>query len=162
MSDEKPKSPAGSFYITIKDRGEFLVHSAPPPPNTSVEDLQRFLDHNRLVLKQCQEDFENTFVNEVYKREAVFKLNYESSIQQALTAHQNIQILIPMLNMRGVVAAYEKVDTLDPKTRVERMLAGAEKQAHNKMTKNAPFSSIILLSLLFAGFVIYLLTLGEP
>lgn len=156
MSDGKPSSPVGSANIEIRGK-EYMVFNSAPPPGASIEDLKLFLERNRNMLKKCQQDFEATFIDEVYKRVPVPKLNYDSPIQQALTAHRNVQILLPILQMRGEEVVYEKMDILDPKTRVERMLAASEKAAHGKMTKNEPFTGIAFMALLVAGFIIYIL-----
>ncbi len=143
MSDPKAKAPAapseppptayvGTVKVNIHGK-DYFVHITPPPPGLPVEELKKALDRNREILKQSQEAFRKASEDQHIRYIPLARINYETPTQNAIMAHLHISILIPLINMRGGDASFDKPETLPAKTRIEFMRTTAEKSAQMAM-----------------------------
>lgn len=133
MGDEKnevqPTAYLGTVKVNIRGR-DYYVHTSAPPMGATLEDLEKALTHNRAVIKECQEKMKEAYINQVYKFKPPMFINYDSPTQDAIMAHININVLIPLINVRGGKAGFEKAETFHVKQRVEIMRNVAERMAH--------------------------------
>ncbi|MGB5599472.1 MAG: hypothetical protein WBM66_12200 [Thiothrix litoralis] len=159
MADEKkdtePSNYTGTVKVNIRGR-DYYVHISAPMPMMSLEDLQKGLERNRAIIKASQEKMRDTFIMEAFEYAAPWLLNYDSPTQDALQAHLNINMLIPLINLKGGSASFEKPETFPVKQRLEMMRNVAEKSVfmdrlmtHNTMNAavTMTFVLVVLLSL---------------
>lgn len=154
--DAGPTNYAGTVKVTVRGR-DYFVHISPPPPMMSLEDLEKGLQRNREIIKTSQEKMRDVFYQEAYEFAAPWLLNYDGPTQDAIQAHININLLVPIINLKGGEANFEKPETFPVKQRVEIMRNIAEKSVFmDKMNEqNTPnvaialtFTLIILLSVI--------------
>lgn len=151
MSDKKeevkPTAYTGTVKVTV--RGEdFYAHITPPPPATGLADLEKALEINRDILENSQMRLKDVYYQEAYQQLPPWKLDHKSPIQDAITAHLNINILIPLINIRGGEAHFKKQETFHVKQRLELMRNIAEKATHMEQTsKHRPFNVAFIIVL---------------
>ncbi|EIJ34648.1 hypothetical protein [Thiothrix nivea] len=148
-----PGNYAGTVKVTVRDR-DYYVHSSAPMPMMPLDDLLKALETNRAILKTCQEKLRENFIKEAFEYAAPWLLNYDSPTQDAIQAHLNINMLIPLINLKGGEAHFEKPETLNVQTRVELMRNIAEKSAfmdqlstHNSFHTGVAMSFILIVLL---------------
>jgi hypothetical protein len=130
MADEKkdtgPSNYAGTVKVNVRGR-DYFVHTSPPMPMMPLADLEEGLRRNREIIKNCQEKMRDTFIMEAFEYAAPWLLNYDGPTQDAIQAHININMLIPLINLKGGKANFEKPETFPVKQRLEIMRNAAEK-----------------------------------
>lgn len=167
MSDEsKPVSLMGTIQIPIKLQGketEFHCQITAPGPMVKVEELEAALKTNRNLLGECQEDMVDNLKKDYFDRAPPWLLNYEGPVQNALTARFNINVLIPLINMKGGEAKFNKLESWPVKKHIEKMMVGADKKALGyqdmRMTpviyaKRATAISVLVLAFVFLYIVV--------
>ncbi len=148
-------TPAGSLKFVIKDT-EFLVRIMRPSGSASLHELQKSLQRNRDML---DESF--TAMVKASRKEIIEKkggVDHISPTQNALVARANIDLLIPLINVRGGIASYKGKQEAMP---IEKHIEGLRKKAIKKV--EAEISStrlgsfiIITVVLVIATFFLYL------
>lgn len=130
MADEKkdtgPSNYAGTVKVNVRGR-DYFVHTSPPMPMMPLADLEEGLRRNREIIKNCQDKMRETFIMEAFEYAAPWLLNYDGPTQDAIQAHININMLIPLINLKGGNANFEKPETFPVMQRVEIMRNAAEK-----------------------------------
>ena len=163
MSDEKPIPLIGTVTIPIKLQGkdtEFQCHITAPGAKVEVEELERALIRNRELLNKSHKDMINNLKKDYFERAAPWLLNYEGPVQNALIARFNINVLIPLINMRGGEAEFTKIESWPVKKHIEKMMVKAEKAAlEYQIVKAAPFHYAFAISMVVAAFVILYISL---
>lgn len=158
MADEKkdtePSSYTGTVKVAIRGR-DYYVHISAPMPMMSLEDLQKGLERNRAIIKASQEKMRDMFVMEAFEYAAPWTLNYDSPTQDAIQAHIHINMLVPLINLKGGAANYDKPETFPVKQRVEMMRNVAEKSVFvdkmlNQNTMNTAITMTFMLVVVLA------------
>ena len=151
MSDEKkdnvpqPTAYVGTVKVNILGK-DYYVQTSTPPMGASLEELERALQHNRDLIKQSQEQMKQAVIDQVFMFKPPMLINFDSPTQTAIMAHININILIPLINLRGGNAAFEKAETFHVKSRVEIMRTAAERVAFMEQhTKTSPMKSAFVI-----------------
>lgn len=143
----KPTAYTGTVKVTVRGE-EFYAHITPPPPAAGLPDLEKALEINRKIIDESQMKLKEVFYQEAFEQAAPWQLNYKSPIQDAITAHLNINILIPLINIRGGEARFQKPETFHVKQRLELMRNIAEKATHMEQTsKHRPFNIAVIIVL---------------
>ncbi len=124
--DTGPSTYAGTVRVNVRGR-EYIVHTSAPLPMMALADLEAGLKRNREMIKDCQERMREVFIMEAFEYAAPWVLNYDSPTQDAIQAHININLLIPLINLKGGQASFEKPETLPVQQRLEIMRNVAEK-----------------------------------
>jgi hypothetical protein len=150
-----PTNYAGTVKVTVRER-DYYVHMTAPMPMMPLDDLKTALDINREIIKQSQDQLREMFIKEAFEYAAPWQVNYDAPIQNAIQAHININMLIPLINMKGGKASFEKPETLNVQTRIETMRTVAEKTVfmeHHMArpnTVNTAFAVTVILLLLLS------------
>ncbi len=161
MSDKKeverdiltlPAGPAGNAKFKVKGE-EFQVCLMRPATSASVHELQISLKRNRELLEES--------AKAMYAlKEGKEKVDdLKSPTRNALIARANIDMLIPLINVKGGVAAYaNQNEAMQIEKHVEKLLADAEKKVA-KMTEKKPYDSLILILIVavLASIILYFL-----
>lgn len=153
MADEKntePSNYAGTVKIAVRGR-DYYVHMSPPMPMMGLDDLVKGLERNRAIIKASQDKMRDTFVMEAFEYAAPWTLNYDGPTQDAIQAHINISMLVPLINLKGGTANFEKPETFPVKQRIEMMRNVAEKSVFmdrimNHNTMNAALAMTFMLA----------------
>lgn len=150
-----PSNYAGTVRVTVRGR-DYYVHMTAPMPMMSLEDMEKALQNNRNMIKKSQDELREAFVMEAFKYAAPWQLNYDGPTQNAIQAHININMLVPLINMKGGSASFEKPETLNVQTRLETMRTVAEKSVFMERhldrpnTVNTAFAVTAILLLLLS------------
>lgn len=126
-----PSNYAGTVKVTIRGR-EYVIHTAAPLPATPLGDLEDGLERNRAILREAQDKMRDMFELEAFEYAAPAMINYDTPTQDAIAAHINITMLIPLINLKGGCASFEKIETLPVQQRIEIMRNVAEKSVFNE------------------------------
>lgn len=154
----QPTAYVGTVKVNIRDKDHY-VHTSTPPMGATMEDLERALQSNRAMIDDCQARMKEAYVDQVYKFKPLMLVNYDSPTQDAIMAHININILIPLINVRGGNASFAKAETFHVKQRVEIMRNAAERMAHmERHSQNNPMPAalvamLVVSTVLFALFI---------
>lgn len=163
MGDEKkeevqPTAYVGTVKVNIRDKDHY-VHISPPPMGATLDDLEKALEHNRTMIEASQAQMKQAFIDQVYLFKPPMQVNYDTPTQNAIMAHLNINILIPLINIRGGSASFAKPETFHVKQRIEIMRNVAERMAHmehhvhHNPVPTALVAVLVVSTVIFALFV---------
>ncbi|CAA6799996.1 MAG: Unknown protein [uncultured Thiotrichaceae bacterium] len=152
----QPTAYLGTVKVNIRDKDHY-VHTSAPPMGATLDDLEKALLHNRAIIDDCQKRMKEAYVNQVYEFKPPMLVNYDSPTQDAIMAHININILIPLINVRGGKASFAKPETFHVKQRVEIMRNAAERMAHMERHSQHNPMPAALIAMLVVSTVIFAL-----
>ena len=151
MNDDYDSSiaPAGSFKLNIKG-DDYLVRVMRPASGASLNELQLSLKRNREMLKESYDAMHETCRDDFFKRVEKKHVDYFSPTQNALVARANIDLLIPLINVKGGVAAYKgKLEGLPIEKHIEKLRNKAASNIKEEGTKSR-IGSFLLIMLVVA------------
>ena len=153
MSDENDYdssvTPSGSFKLRITG-DEYLVRVMKPASGASLNELQLSLRRNREMLKESYQAMHETCRDDFFKRVEKKHVDYFSPTQNALVARANIDLLIPLINVKGGVAAYKgKLEGLPIEKHIEKLRNKAASNVREEETKSR-IGSFVLIMLVVA------------
>lgn len=135
MEQDSYSTPAGSIKLPIKG-DDYTVRVMRPSASASLHELQLSLQRNRDMLKQSYEAMHETCRDDFFKRVEKKHVDYFSPTQNALVARANIDVLIPLINVKGGVAAYaSKLEGMPIEKHIEKMRSKAAKNVREESTK---------------------------
>ena len=148
-------TPAGSLKFVIKST-EYLVRIMRPSGSASLHELQKSLQRNRDMLDESFAEMVKASRKEIIHKKG--GVDYLSPTQNALVARANIDLLIPLINVRGGVASYKGKQEAMP---IEKHVEGLRKKAVKKVEaeiSSTRLGSFIIISvvLVIAGFFLWL------
>ncbi len=128
MEYDSLSAPAGSLKLNILS-DDYLVRVMKPSAGASLHELQISLNRNRDMLKESYEAMHETCRDDFFNRVEKKYVDYFSPTQNALVARANMDLLIPLINVKGGVAAYaSKLEGMPIEKHIEKL--------RNKATKN--------------------------
>ncbi len=150
-------TPAGSLKFTIKE-DEYLVRIMRPSGSASLHELQRSLQRNRDMLNESYDVMLESCQAEIIKKKR--GADHISPTQNALVARANIDLLIPLINVRGGVASYkDKLEAMPIEKHIEKLRNKAVKASDDEISSTRLGSFfVIFLVLIIATFFLYLFT----
>lgn len=150
MADStNPKTMAGPVIVNIKGT-EFMVQTTTPGPMVPIEDLEKSLEKNRQLIVESQEKMKKMVIDEYYNHAPPWKINYLSPTKDAIMAHLNINILVPIINLRGGRANFTKLEAMSVQKHVEVLRNKAEKMVlmkgdPNQTTANYYYAFVVMI-----------------
>lgn len=149
MSDdgfyESSTAPAGSLKLNIKGE-DYLVRVMKPSNSASLNELQLSLQRNREMLKESYAAMHETCRDDFFKRVEKKYVDYFSPTQNALVARANIDLLIPLINVKGGVASYKgKLEGLSIEKHITKLRDKAEEDIREEGTKNRVGSFFLIM-----------------
>jgi len=153
MSDEQQyyetnNAPAGSVKVNIKGE-EYLVRVMKPANSASLNELQLSLTRNREMLKESYLAMHETCRDDIFKRVEKKYVDYFSPTQNALVARANIDLLIPLINVKGGVAAYKgKLEGLPIEKHISKLRDKARENIEEEGTKTRLGSFFIIMGVI--------------
>ena len=155
MSDES--TPAGSYKLTIKG-DEYLVRVMKPSNTASLNELQLSLQRNREMLKESYDAMHETCRDDYFKRIEKKYVDYFSPTQNALVARANIDLLIPLINVKGGIAAYKgKLEGLPIEKHIVKLRDKAAKHVREEGTKSRIGSFFLIMMVIALATLILLI-----
>jgi len=157
-------SANGSQKIYIRDV-EYNLRVSKPAHGVGVSELKRSLDRNREMLTSNHDK-----MMEIYRR---FKTNsdplvmehegaYRTATKNALVARANIDVLIPLINIKGGDAEYEgDEEGLPIEEHIAQLRDDAEDMVDWELGFDAPIedSSVNMQSVFIAGLIVVLVVM---
>jgi len=143
---ESAITPAGSLKVIVKG-DEYLIRVMKPANSASLNELQLSLKRNREMLKESYLAMHEAYRDEVFKRIEDSKIDYFSPTQNALVARANIDILIPLINVKGGIAAYEgKLEGLPIEKHITKLREKVIANVKEEISKSRVGSFLIIMS----------------
>jgi len=150
-------APSGSFKINIKG-DDYLVRVMKPAVGASLNELQLSLERNRQMLKDSYEAMHETCRDDFFKRVEKKHVDYFSPTQNALVARANIDLLIPLINVKGGVAAYKgKLEGLPIDKHIEKLRNKAAEHVREENTKTRIGSFFLIMVVMVLATLLLLL-----
>ncbi|HIQ14979.1 MAG TPA: hypothetical protein EYH38_05325 [Leucothrix sp.] len=157
-------SGSGSAYFKIKNE-EYQVTVIRPSPSVSAIELQISLKRNRKMLSQSAKDMEKL---KLCKKKVD---DLSSPTRNALLARANIDLLVPLINMKGGEARFEGKEALLIEKHIEKIRDDAAKKVKKQIEKetwscfwkaqgNNPLIFIMIVVVLTLIFLTILYLLG--
>ena len=150
-------APAGSIKINIKGDG-YLIRVMKPSNSATLNELQLSLKRNRDMLQESYMAMHETCRDDIFERVERQRIDYSSPTQNALVARANIDLLIPLINVKGGVASYEgKLEGLPIDKHITKLRNKAVDNVNEEKSKNRTggfFAIAIVLAL--ATFILWL------
>jgi len=136
MDFDETSAPAGSVKLNIKG-DDYLVRVMRPAAGASMHELQISLNRNRDMLKDSFEAMHETCRDDFFKRVEKKYVDYFSPTQNALVARANMDLLIPLINVKGGVAKYSsKLEGMPIEKHIEKLRDKAAKNVREEETKS--------------------------
>ena len=155
---ESNNAPAGSVKVNIKG-DDYLVRVMKPANGASLNELQISLKRNRDMLKESYLAMHETCRDDFFKRVEKKHVDYFSPTQNALVARANIDILIPLINVKGGVASYKgKLEGLPIDRHITKLRSKAVDNVKEEGTKNSIvgfFTIMIVIALATAILLLF-------
>ncbi len=157
-TDDSLFAPAGSIKLNILGE-DYLVRVMKPASSASLHELQISLNRNRDMLKESYEAMHETCRDDFFKRVEKKHVDYFSPTQNALVARANMDLLIPLINVKGGVAAYaSKLEGMPIEKHIEKLRNKAAKNVREESTKSRIggfFLMILVLALATAILMVF-------
>lgn len=135
MDLDSYSAPTGSMKLRVKG-DDYLVRVMRPSASASLHELQQSLQRNRNMIKESFEAMHETCRDDFFKRVEKKYVDYFSPTQNALVARANIDLLIPLINVKGGVAAYSsKLEGMPIEKHIEKMRNKAADNVKKEGTK---------------------------
>ena len=150
-------APTGSMKLRVKG-DDYHVRVMRPSASASLHELQQSLQRNRNMIKESFEAMHETCRDDFFKRVEKKHVDYFSPTQNALVARANIDLLIPLINVKGGVAAYSsKLEGMPIEKHIEKMRNKAADNVRKEGTKIRIGSFFIIMLVIAIATVILLL-----
>lgn len=153
-SQDSLLTPSGSLKFAIK-KDDYLVRIMRPSSSASLHELQHSLQRNRDMLNESFDEMVGACQDEIIKKKGA---DHISPTQNALVARANIDLLIPLINVRGGVASYKgKLEAMPIEKHIDKLRNKAVSKIEDEISSMRKGSFlIIILVLVIATFFLYL------
>ena len=161
MNDEQlfdsSNAPPGSVKVNIQG-DEYLIRVMRPANGATLNELQLSLKRNREMLKESYLAMHETCRDDFFKRVEKKYVDYFSPTQNALVARANIDLLIPLINVKGGVASYQgKLEGLPIDKHISKLRTKAVNNIKEESNKSRVGSLLIILGVIALTTLILLL-----
>ncbi len=159
LEDEEPgfSIPAGALNVRIKGE-DYLVRAMRPSSGASLHELQLSLQRNRDLLADSFEAMKEACRDDLFKRKEKKDVDYFSPTMNALVARANIDMLIPLINIKGGEATYKsKLEAMPIEQHIEKLRKKALKKVNEEDAKDTALGFfMILLVIAIMAVLLYL------
>ena len=129
-----------------------------PANGATLNELQLSLKRNREMLKESYLAMHETCRDDFFKRVEKKYVDYFSPTQNALVARANIDLLIPLINVKGGVASYQgKLEGLPIDKHISKLRTKAVNNIKEESNKSRVGSLLIILGVIALTTLILLL-----
>ncbi len=154
---ESINAPAGSVKVNIAGE-DYLVRVMKPANSASLNELQISLSRNRDMLKESYLAMHEACRDEFFKRVEKKHIDHFSPTQNALVARANIDLLIPLINVKGGIASYKgKLEGLPIEKHISKLRSKAVANIQEEGTKTRVGSFLIIMAVIVLTTLILLL-----
>ena len=154
---ESNQTPAGSLKVNIEGE-EYIVRVMKPSNSASLNELQLSLTRNREMLKESYLAMHETCRDDFFKRVEKKYVDYFSPTQNALVARANIDLLIPLINVKGGIASYKgKLEGLPIEKHISKLRSKAIDNIREEGTKSRIGSFFIIMGVIALATLILLI-----
>ena len=159
-------SPHGTLSAMIRGV-EYNLRVTKPAVGAGVGELRRSLERNREMLQQSYDEMKDIFrlVCALPPELAILPTEprFRTATKNALVARANIDVLIPLINMRGGEAAYQGMgEGLPIEQHVESLRRTAEAEIEDELglfDEVEPDNEISMQAVGIAGFIVVLVVM---
>lgn len=145
--------------VSIKGK-EYIVRVMKPANSASLNELQFSLKRNREMLKESYLSMHETCRDDFFRRVERKRIDYFSPTQNALVARANIDLLIPLINVKGGAAAYQgKLEGLPIEKHISKLRNRAVANIKQEGIKSRVGSFLIIMGVIALATLILLLFL---
>ncbi len=138
-------APSGTLRLRIKD-DEYLVRIMRPASGAALHELQLSLQRNRDMLADSFEAMKEACRDDLFKRKEKKDVDYFSPTMNALVARANIDMLIPLINVKGGVASYKgKLEAIPIEKHIEKLRNKALKKVNEEDAKESALGFFMIL-----------------
>ncbi len=138
-------APAGTLKLRIKD-DDYLVRVMRPASGAGLHELQLSLQRNRDMLADSFEAMKEACRDDLFKRKKKKDLDYFSPTMNALVARANIDMLIPLINIKGGKAGYKgKLEAMPIEQHIEKLRNKALKKVNEEDAKDSALGFFMML-----------------
>jgi len=154
---ESEVAPTGSVKINIKGE-KYLIRVMKPANSATLSELQISLKRNREMLQESYLAMHETCRDDFFKRVEKKHVDYFSPTQNALVARANIDLLIPLINVKGGIASYKgKLEGLPIEKHITKLRNKAVENIKEEGTKTRIGSFFIIMAVIALATLILLL-----
>lgn len=145
MADYDDITATGTLKLQIKG-DDYLVRVMRPDNESTLNELQLSLKRNREMLVDSFAAMKESCRDELFKRKEKKYIDHISPTQNALVARANIDMLIPLINIKGGVATYEnKKEALPLEKHILKLRNKALEVANEEDAKDSLYGFMMIL-----------------
>ena len=148
LNFETNQTPAGSLKVNIQNE-EYIVRVMKPSNGATLNELQLSLTRNREMLKESYLAMHEACRDDILKRVEKKYVDHFSPTQNALVARANIDLLIPLINVKGGIASYKgKLEGLPIERHISKLRSKAIDNIREEGTKTRIGSFFIIMGVI--------------
>lgn len=148
ITPDSLSAPAGTLKLNIKG-DDYLVRVMRPASGASLHELQLSLQRNREMLANSFDAMKETCRDDLFKRKEKKHIDYLSPTQNALVARANIDLLIPLINVKGGVAVYEnKKEALPLEKHIIKLRDKAMEAVNEEDAKDSLYGFMMIMGVI--------------
>ncbi len=145
MADYDGIVATGTLKLQVKG-DDYTVRVMRPDNDATLNELQLSLKRNREMLADSFVAMQESCRDELFKRKEKQYIDHLSPTQNALVARANIDMLIPLINIKGGVAMYEtKKEALPLEKHILKLRNKALEVANEEDAKDSLYGFIMIL-----------------
>lgn len=145
MTDYADITQAGTLNLHVKG-DDYTVRVMRPDAEATLNELQLSLTRNRQMLANSFVAMQESCRDDLFKRKEKQYIDHLSPTQNALVARANIDMLIPLINIKGGIATYEnKKEALPLEKHILKLRNKALEIANEEDAKESLYGFMLII-----------------